>query len=563
MVDVNYIKKKNTELFRTLEKKDYLNISNTQNYIPIYNSFFSLNEGNFNCINLNHKWHLSNIIDKESTSLYLCKLKNCFNQKTKEKRVFFKMAPLLDPFKYLVGKYIIDDKLFNLPNLDNKDISEKIKNMNNSAYVDGLFAYFNNILYSEYKVLNALEYYGSFLAIKEDFKLDVYDDLDYLQDSDFFKKQENNLYTIDNYNHLFAKPEKLKPIKISNDSLKSTLSYESIEKLDFDNLFTDNEDKGKGNSNLIKEELEEYCDSNLILKTSISLKSTSTCSSRSSHTSVSSGSSSYDSEYNSDETSGSESDDEVLYATIKRFPIQLIALENCEKTLDHLILEEEIEDKELIALLMQIIMTLIIFQKTFSFTHNDLHTNNIMFIKTDKKFLYYKFNNITYKIPTFGKIFKIIDFGRAIYKFKGKTFCSDSFKPGEDAATQYNTEPFFNDQKARLEPNFSFDLCRLGCSIYDYIIEESDDINNVSALSPLKQLIVEWCLDDNGMNLLYKASGADRYPDFKLYKMIARNVHNHTPQKQLSRKIFKQFEFQIINSVSDLINIDDLPSFIN
>jgi hypothetical protein len=472
------------------------------------------------------------------------------------------MAPLLDPFKYLVGKYTIDDKLFNLPNLGNKDIAEKIKSMNNSAYIDGLFAYFNNILYSEYKVLNALEYYGSFLTIKEDFKLDVYDDLDYLNDSDFFNKQENKLYTIDSYSHLFAKPEKLKPIKILKDSLKSTLSYESIEKLDFDNLFTDNEDNG---NKLIKQDLEEFCDSNLILKTSISLKSKSTCSSRSSHTSSNSGSDS--SEYTSDsdysnKSSGSESD-EVLYATIKRFPIQLIALEKCEKTLDDLIIEEEIEDNEFIALLMQIIMTLIIFQKTFSFTHNDLHTNNIMFIKTDKKFLYYKFNNIIYKIPTFGKIFKVIDFGRAIYKFKGKTFCSDSFKAGEDAATQYNTEPFFNDQKPRLEPNFSFDLCRLGCSIYDNIIEESDDINNVSSLSPLKQLIIDWCLDDNGINLLYKSNGTDRYPDFKLYKMIARHVHNHTPQKQLSRKIFKQFEFQIINSVSDLINIDDLPSFIN
>jgi hypothetical protein len=95
------------------------------------------------------------------------------------------------------------------------------------------------------------------------------------------------------------------------------------------------------------------------------------------------------------------------------------------------------------------------------------------------------------------------------------------------------------------------------------MIEESDDINNLTSLSPLKKLIVEWCLDDNGINLLYKSNGSDRYPDFKLYKMIARYVHNHTPQKQLSKEIFKQFEFKIVNSISDLINIDDLPSFIN
>ena len=560
MIDVNYIKKKNIELFKTLERKDYLNVSSCQNYIPIYNNFFSLNESNFNSINLNHKWHISNLISKDSTSLYSCKLKNCLNQKTKVKNVFFKMAPLLDPFKYLVGKYKIDDDLFNLPTLDNENVHEKIKSTNNSAYIDGLFAYLNNILYSEYKVLNALEYYGSFLSIKEDFKLDVYDDLDYLHDSDFFKKQENNLYSINRYNHLFAKEEKIKPIKISNDSLKSNLSYESIEKLEFDNLFNDNDTNEE-----LKEELEEFCDSNLVLKSSISLKSSSTCSSRSSHTSNDSVSEYTSGSDDSNESSGSESesDDEILYATIKRFPIQLIALEKCEKTLDDLIIDEEIDDDEMIAFLMQIIMTLIIFQKAFSFTHNDLHTNNIMFVNTDKKFLYYQFNNITYKIPTFGKLFKIIDFGRGIFKLKGKIFCSDSFKPGEDAATQYNTEPYFNDQKPRLEPNFSFDLCRLGCSIFDYMIEESDDINNLTSLSPLKKLIVEWCLDDNGINLLYKSNGSDRYPDFKLYKMIARYVHNHTPQKQLSKEIFKQFEFKIVNSISDLINIDDLPSFIN
>ena len=36
--------------------------------------------------------------------------------------------------------------------------------------------------------------------------------------------------------------------------------------------------------------------------------------------------------------------------------------------------------------------------------------------------------------------------------------------------------------------------------------------------------------DDNGKNILYKKNGEERYPNFKLYKMIARIVHNHTPE---------------------------------
>ena len=67
--------------------------------------------------------------------------------------------------------------------------------------------------------------------------------------------------------------------------------------------------------------------------------------------------------------------------------------------------------------LLQIIMILITYQKAFSFTHNDLHTNNIMYNTTDKKFLFYCYKKKYYKIPTFGRIFKIIDFGRSIYKY--------------------------------------------------------------------------------------------------------------------------------------------------
>ena len=37
-------------------------------------------------------------------------------------------------------------------------------------------------------------------------------------------------------------------------------------------------------------------------------------------------------------------------------------------------------------------MMLITYQKVFKMTHNDLHTNNIMYIETEKKFLIYKYN---------------------------------------------------------------------------------------------------------------------------------------------------------------------------
>jgi hypothetical protein len=186
-----------------------------------------------------------------------------------------------------------------------------------------------------------------------------------------------------------------------------------------------------------------------------------------------------------------------------------------------------------------------------------------MYVSTNTKFLYYTYKKKTYKVPTFGKIYKIIDFGRAIYKFNGKIFCSDSFQTGGDAATQYNTEPYFNEKKPRLEPNFSFDLCRLACSIFDYIVDDFDSIKNINDCSPIVKLIVEWCVDDNGINVLYKNNGVERYPDFKLYKMIARCVHKHTPIAQLERKEFSKFLIASKNipKQEPIMNIDELPCY--
>jgi hypothetical protein len=257
-------------------------------------------------------------------------------------------------------------------------------------------------------------------------------------------------------------------------------------------------------------------------------------------------------------------DDETLWATIKNFPVSAIMLEKCDNTLDSLMMQEkEMTENEWRSALMQVIMTLITYQKLFGFTHNDLHTNNIMFIYTEKEYIYYHFNKKYYRVPTYNRAFKIIDFGRAIYKYKSKVICSDSFSMTGDAATQYNCEPYLNDKKPRLEPNFSFDLCRLGCSIFDYFIDDMSSVAAICKKEPLAKLIVEWVTDDQNRNILYKANGEERYPDFKLYKMIARSVHNHTPQAQLAKPIFVEYEFpkKKVKTTHRIINIDKMPCY--
>ena len=91
-------------------------------------------------------------------------------------------------------------------------------------------------------------------------------------------------------------------------------------------------------------------------------------------------------------------------------------------------------------------------------------------------------------------------------------------------------------------------------------------MNNVASIckkDPLAKLIVEWVTDDHNRNILYKANGEERYPDFKLYKMIARNVHNHMPHMQLSKPIFAEYEFpkKKIKSSHRILNIDKMPCY--
>jgi hypothetical protein len=230
-----------------------------------------------------------------------------------------------------------------------------------------------------------------------------------------------------------------------------------------------------------------------------------------------------------------------IYMYVRDFPVQLIFMEKFEGTLDELLINEIITDEqELSSAFMQVIMTLLTYKRAYGFTHNDLHTSNIMYKSTDHEYLYYIFNGTLYKVPTYGRIFTLIDFGRAIYKYKGHIFCSDSFEKDGDAYTQYNTEPFFNPNKARIDPNPSFDLCRLGCSLYDIALDGKYDTEE---LNEYQKTVFRWCQDDSGRNILYKSNGEERYPNFKSYKMIARIVHAHTPEAQLEFPFFRQWVY--------------------
>jgi hypothetical protein len=546
-------------------------IEGLQCYNPIYNTFFEMNDKNFDTIAFNHRHHMVDLLhiwDIQTSQKVECEL-------------FIKFAPLLDPVRYLIGRYKSQEGIKVLPTHENKS-HEKIKNPNNASYIDNFFCYLSSQLLNHHDFKHSIDYYGSFLGIQRKFKMNLADDMDYLIQSDFFNQQKGKLYEIENKDAdpfaNFGSRNNKNKLLIHNASNDTVLSLdelhvsveEVVDEIIIENVENNeciyekssNSDESSVDSSNNSEVNYSEDDSDEEEEDSEEEDSEDDEDEEDSEEEDSEDDEDEDDEDEDDEDEDEEDDEIPMNGFIYDFPVQMICLEKCTGTLDQLFAKRKLDLDKAASAIFQVIITLLAYQRAYYFTHNDLHTNNIMYVETDIEFLYYKVNGRLYKVPTYGKIFKIIDFGRAIYRFQGKTFCSDSFAPGGDAATQYNFEPYFNEKKPRLDPNYSFDLCRLGCSIYDFILEIDDELSDNFKPDMLQKLIIDWVRDDNGKNVLYKKNGDERYPNFKLYKMIARTVHNKTPELQLNNPFFSNF--CILTGVlptGDIIDIDTLPCY--
>jgi len=571
-------------------------INDIQNYNPIYKEIFELSPKNFNQISLNNQKQV--VFHKES-----------FDESSVPiEKSFIKYSPLLDPYRYLTGKYTNDESLRLLPKIlseSDKETSKKphhkLNDPNNASYIDNFFCYLSSQLKNNHALPNAIDYYGSYLGVQEKFRVNIADDMDYLRNSDYFSNNKNILYEIDmdeedpfanfgsrknkekivlhnesNISHLSIEDldSKTEDPVISNDELEQIYENENTDDDDSSNdsemNYTSDEEEDEEEEEEESNDEEEEDAANAVddEEEESNEEEEEEAANAVDEEEEEEEEDDEDDEEEEEEESSNDDEDPPLYAYVRDFPIQMICLEPCKGTIDSLFNSGELDEEKAGAALMQVIMSLIAFQKAYHFTHNDLHTNNIMYIDTTEEFLYYKFNKTIYKVPTYGKIFKIIDFGRAIYKFQGRTYCSDSFGPDGDANSQYNFEPYFNDKKPRLEPNYSFDLCRLGCSIFDFILDEDylQDDKETEEIDELQRTVIRWCSDDNDKNVLYKRSGEERYPNFKLYKMIARTVHKHTPEEQLKDPYFSQYAINKKHSrdilSEQIIDIDVLPCYV-
>lgn len=492
-----------------------------------------------------------------------------------EQNVYVKYITLVDFLKYLIGKYK-NDNLSIMPcssslNEDSGNYEKYINVINNYAYVDSFFYYLTNVIKKEFNFVHGIHCYDQFVCQKNNCQVNISDDLEYLCETKYFIENMGKQFYFEDSNHteIFKRMQEERlnidysneELSIAFDDINGELSQEDC----CENLAKNTHEQDDQLIHVVDQELTDgEC---LVMK------------SKQEDDSESEGDE-YDSESENDEDdsesegdeddsesegdehdSGSEDEDDEgdedeMILKINKIPTQVVVMEKCDKTLDSLLDQGCIKIEELESAICQIVITLFVYQKLFGFTHNDLHTNNVMYVSTDIPFLVYKIMGKTYKIPTFGKIYKIIDFGRSIYNYKDTLLCSDSFSQNGTAHTQYNFGPFFNPEKKQIKPNKSFDLCRLACSIFDFICDDINQIDEYRNIAPVYDLIFSWLYDDKNRNILYKSNGDDKYPGFKLYKMISRIVHNHLPENQFNHKVFEKFRVESFESENGVAEMD-------
>jgi hypothetical protein len=139
LIDLEEFKKQYSNIDKQfLEKEDIevnyqpFNIEKLQTYNPIYAEFFEMNENNYSKISMNHKHVIVNLNTIQNVST---------NEKIK-KDIFIKFSPLLDPLRYMIGKYEIENcKTRTLPSIFSSEAIclPKLLSYNNASYTDCFF----------------------------------------------------------------------------------------------------------------------------------------------------------------------------------------------------------------------------------------------------------------------------------------------------------------------------------------------------------------------------------------------------------------------------------------
>lgn len=441
--------------------------------------------------------------------------KNTIQTNSGVKDIHIKATMLMSPFKWMRGDYSTTLGLGTSQETAST-IHDKLQSQHNAAYVGSLFS----SVFSQTKCVHFPKVYGVFSGISSHHTIDISDDYEDLMEKPWFSQNIGQTFELK-----------------MNDSITSpvfqhTRNTKNEMKLGDDVILNGiKELPGITSSDVSMGELKhvfgstEEDDDDASDSSSVS-------------TSYIFDIRSCDCEIQ-EPTEEDEEGEGFAWATFKNVPVQYTIMEKCDG-LFHTLMSEHKDPEKHIAWITQVIFALLYTQKMFGFVHNDLHSNNIMYVSTTKEFLYYKVGEKTYKVPTYGYIIKLIDFERGVGSIRlagmkePKHFMSDHFAINEEAGGQYNVDPFYVAKFPVIKANPSFDLVRLATSLF-WDIFPNGPTDESYKLNPVFNMLLRWLSVDTKSILFAEGNPRhERYHGFHLYKAIARFCKDTAlPRKEL------------------------------
>ena len=429
-----------------------------------------------------------------------------------------KVTMLLSPFKWMQGDY---GTALGLPTTeeDSQEIQRKIQDPNNAAYVGSLIS----VVLAQSGCPHFPKVYGVFTGVSEKHTIDISDDYADLSERSWFSSNIGKTFDIKLTDDVHQGDFKHTRGARANVLLGEDMVLDDVQELEVQHVDAQPAEMNQMMRDGNEDDDDESDSSSVSTSYVFGLKSCD-C----------------DSDEDEDEDEDEDGDDEPFaWASFTNVPVQVTVMEKCTGTFHELCSQYPDSHKHL-AWLSQVMFALAYAQRNYGFTHNDLHSNNVMYISTDKEFLYYNCTGTFYKVPTYGYLIKLIDFERGISSVKvlgmkePKLFMSDHFSVDEEAGGQYNFEPWYLPKHPEIKPNPSFDLVRLATSMFWDLFPDGPRCLDYRDNQVFK-FFMRWLSIDDDNSILFgkKDDKHDRYHGFYLYKAITRLCKNAVPRTEI------------------------------
>jgi hypothetical protein len=468
------------------------------------------------------------------------------NNVLKRVAAYQKMIPLIDPYYWLRYK-----ERPSQPFLWNYQKHE-IVTPENQGYVDCVASSLASKLKGYLNSPHFCDFYGAFRAVADVFYYNMEDDFeDFRFTRWFWKGLEAGEYGI-------RVIEKSSGRRLTLDEIKEFCKPDEEHLHDDEDDEDDSESKGSSRLSQIEAENLPFTEFET-LNASIDLEEVQSIKTSDDIVEIHKNSSTFKSSGNSE---CSFTEEYTFHAELYKMPVSIMYLEQFDGTMDDLIemadhspVKTEEQEMKWSAWLFQICAACSQLQNSIQLTHNDLHSCNVLWKKTEEEYLYYSDSvGRKWKVPTFGYIFSIIDYGRAIFYLNNFVIVSSDYNDGHDAAGMYNFGPIEDEELPKIYPNKSFDLCRLACSLLRGLFPQNPPSKPKGSLltkegawevretdKPLFNLIWTWLRTKKGESILETEFGEEKYPGFDLYSTIATEAKDAVPSEQFKKSIFQKF----------------------